>query len=108
MARNNGITDQIKATQIQMARESQTLTERLNTSQEQLARVIANASESKVIREDPKVSRRAKGDARNTTAASTAVGQCQPGAKAGANPGPAASQKTATAIGMAMVNALMP
>ena len=45
MARNNSIIDQIKATQIQMARESQTLTERLNASQEQLARVIANASE---------------------------------------------------------------
>ena len=55
-ARNNGIVDQIKATQIQMARESQTLTERLNASQEQLARVIANASEPKVTPEEPKVS----------------------------------------------------
>ena len=49
MARNNSIIDQIKATQIQMARESQTLTERLNASQEQLARVIANASEPKAM-----------------------------------------------------------
>ena len=55
MARNNGIIDQIKATQIQMARESQMLTERLNASQEQLARVIANASEPKVMPEEPKV-----------------------------------------------------
>ena len=55
MARNNSIIDQIKATQIQMARESQTLTERLNASQEQLARVIANASEPKVMPEEPKV-----------------------------------------------------
>ena len=108
MARNNSIIDQIKATQIQMARESQTLTERLNASQEQLARVIANASEPKVMPEEPKVMpRRAKGDARNTTAASAAVGQCRPGAKADANPGAAASQKTATVIGMAMVSALM-
>jgi hypothetical protein len=54
MARS--IIDQIQATQIQMARESQTLTERLNASQEQLARVIANASEPKVMPEEPKVS----------------------------------------------------
>ena len=54
MARS--IIDQIKATQIQMARESQTLTERLNASQEQLAHVIANASEPKVMPEEPKVS----------------------------------------------------
>jgi hypothetical protein len=55
MARNNSIIDQIKATQIQMARESQTVTERLNASQEQLARVIANASEPKGMPEEPKV-----------------------------------------------------
>jgi peptidoglycan hydrolase CwlO-like protein len=54
VAHNNSIIDQIKATQIQMARESQTLTERLNASQEQLARVIANASEPKVSPEEPK------------------------------------------------------
>ena len=54
--------------------------------------------------EAPKVMpRRAKGDARNTTAASAAAGQCRPDAKAGANPGAAASQKTATVIGMAVV-----
>jgi hypothetical protein len=56
MGRNNSIIDQIKATQIQMARESQTLTERLNASQEQLARVMANASEPKAMPEAPKVS----------------------------------------------------
>jgi outer membrane murein-binding lipoprotein Lpp len=56
MARNNNIIDQIKATQIQMAHESGTVTERLNASQGQLARVIANASESKVMPEEPKVS----------------------------------------------------
>src|SRR5258706_12321063 len=55
-SRNNSIIDQIKATQIQMARESQPLTERLNASQEQLARVIANASEPKVMPEEPKES----------------------------------------------------
>ena len=55
IARNNSIIDQIKATQIQMARESQMLTERLNASQEQLPRVIANASEPKVMPEEPKV-----------------------------------------------------
>ena len=38
-----------------MARESQTLTERLNASEER-ARVIANASEPKVMPEEPKVS----------------------------------------------------
>ena len=36
MARNNGIIDQIKSTQIEMTRESQTLAERVNASQEQL------------------------------------------------------------------------
>jgi hypothetical protein len=56
MARNNNIIEQIKATQIQIARESATVTERLNASQEQLARVIANASEPKVTPEEPKVS----------------------------------------------------
>ena len=55
MARNNDIIEQIKATQIQMAREGQTLNERLNASHEQLARVIANASEPKVMPEEPKV-----------------------------------------------------
>jgi len=53
MARNNSIIDQIKANQIQTARESQTLTVRLNASQEQLARVIANASEPKAMPEAP-------------------------------------------------------
>jgi outer membrane murein-binding lipoprotein Lpp len=55
MARNNNIIEQIKATQMQMARESETVTERLNASQEQLANVIANASEPKVMPEEPKV-----------------------------------------------------
>jgi outer membrane murein-binding lipoprotein Lpp len=55
-ARNNIAIDQIKADQIEMARESHTLTERLNASQEQLARVIANASEPKVMSEESKVS----------------------------------------------------
>ena len=46
MARNNSIVDQIKATQIQMARESQTLTERLKSHRaadrpEQTATVFA-------------------------------------------------------------------
>lgn len=52
-ARNNSTIEQIKANQIQMARESLTLTERLNASQEQLARVIANASEPKAMLEAP-------------------------------------------------------
>src|SRR5437868_5753528 len=56
MARNNSTIDQIKATQIQMARETQTLNERLNASQEQLAHVVANASEPNVTPEAPKVS----------------------------------------------------
>ena len=55
MARNNNIIEEIKAAQIQMARESETVTERLNASQEQLSRVIANASEPKVMPEEPKV-----------------------------------------------------
>jgi hypothetical protein len=55
-ARNDRVIDQIKADQIEMARESQTLSERLNASQEQLASVIANASEPKVIPDEPKVS----------------------------------------------------
>jgi len=59
MARNNGIIDQIKSTQIEMARESQTLAERVNASQEQLreqlARVAASPSESKLSPEAPKV-----------------------------------------------------
>jgi hypothetical protein len=54
-AGNNIVIDQIKASQIQMARESQTLAERLNASQEQLARVIANASEPKAMPGAPKV-----------------------------------------------------
>jgi TolA-binding protein len=54
-ARNNSVIEETKAIQIQMARESQMLTERLNASQEQLARVIANASEPKVMPEEPKV-----------------------------------------------------
>ena len=56
MARNNDSIKQIKATQIQMAREGQTLNERLNASHEQPARVIANASEPKVMPEEPKMS----------------------------------------------------
>lgn len=56
IARNNDIIDQIKASQIRAARESEAVTERLNASQEQLARVIANASEPKVIPEEPKAS----------------------------------------------------
>jgi hypothetical protein len=39
-----------------MARESRTLTERLNASQEQLARAIANTSEPKAMPEESKVS----------------------------------------------------
>ena len=54
MARNNNIIEQVKATQIQIAHESGTVAERLNASQEQLARVIANASEPKVMPEEPK------------------------------------------------------
>ncbi|MGY3289196.1 hypothetical protein ACVWWP_002263 [Bradyrhizobium sp. LM3.6] len=100
MARSDSTIDQIKATQMQMARDGQTLTERLNASQEQLAHIIANASEPTVMPEEP------KGDARNTTAASAAVGQCRPDAKADAEPGAAASQKATTVIGMAMVSAL--
>ena len=101
MARNNSIIDQIKATQIQMPRESQTLTERLNASEERGPRHRQRFR----AKGEP---RRAKGDARNTTAASAAVGQCRPDAKAGADLGAAASQKAATAIGMAVVSALMP
>ncbi|MDH2403134.1 hypothetical protein QCM77_24710 [Bradyrhizobium sp. SSUT18] len=55
MVRNNNIIDQIKATQIRVERESETVTERLNANQEQLARVIANASEPKVIPEESQV-----------------------------------------------------
>jgi outer membrane murein-binding lipoprotein Lpp len=57
MERNNNIIDQIKATQIRVERESETVTERLNANQEQLARVIANASELKVMPEESQVSR---------------------------------------------------
>ncbi|MGY3075925.1 hypothetical protein ACVWZZ_002296 [Bradyrhizobium sp. LM6.10] len=55
MARSDSTIDQIKATQMQMARDGQTLTERLNASQEQLAHIIANASEPTVMPEEPKV-----------------------------------------------------
>src|SRR5207247_10437180 len=51
--------------------------------------------------------RRAKGDARNPTAASAAASQCRPDAKAGANRGAVGSQETATVTGMAMVSALI-
>ena len=54
IARNNGIIDQLRATQIQMARESQTLNERVNASQQQLARIIASASELNALPEEPK------------------------------------------------------
>src|SRR5437899_4826370 len=56
MARNNDIIDQIKATQLRVERDSEAITERLNASQEQLARVIANASDPKVMPEDSKAS----------------------------------------------------
>jgi outer membrane murein-binding lipoprotein Lpp len=106
MARNNIIIDQIKATQIQMARESQTLTERLNASQEQLARVIANASEPKVMSEEPKVSPEEPKVMPEIPLPrprqSANVAQTQKPAPTR----PAASQKTATVIGMAMVGAL--
>ncbi|MDH2406005.1 hypothetical protein QCM77_39835 [Bradyrhizobium sp. SSUT18] len=55
MVRNNDIIDQIRATQIRVERESETVTERLNANQEQLARVIAKASEPKVMPEELKV-----------------------------------------------------
>jgi hypothetical protein len=53
IARNNNVIDEIKAVQSQMAQESKTFTERLNVSQEQLARLIANASPPKVEAEAP-------------------------------------------------------
>ncbi|MGF6313687.1 hypothetical protein ABIB82_007884 [Bradyrhizobium sp. i1.8.4] len=54
IARNNNAVDQIKAVQIQMAQESKAVTERLNVSQEQLARLIANASAPKEAPEETK------------------------------------------------------
>ena len=107
MARNNSIIDQIKATQIQMARQSQTLTERLNASQEQLARVIANASEPKVTPEEPKVSpeeRKVMPEIPLPRPRQLAnVAQTLPPTLHSA----AASQKTATVVGVAMVSALV-
>lgn len=47
LARNSRVIDDVKGIQIQMARESQTLTDRLN--QEQLARATANAPAPKEI-----------------------------------------------------------
>ena len=102
MARNNNIIEQIKATQIQMARESETVTERLNASQEQLANVIANASEPKVMPEEPKVMSEIPLPRPRQPAN---IAQTQ---KPAPTSGAAACQKAATVTGMALVSALMP
>src|SRR4029079_19536044 len=56
MARNNSnVLDQLKATQAQMEHANAAVTARLNTREEQLARVMSNAPEPKAAPDEPKV-----------------------------------------------------